>query len=293
MSRFFDVIHELRIRYSIPNMNFGDILQILIIAFVIYQCMIFLKKTQAWTLLKGLVFLIFITLLFHIFNLNVLFWIISRSINLLLIVAVVIFQPELRSALDRIGRKSFIKVLFSGVEDEVEVFDDNSIGDIITACSIMAGEKTGAIIALENEVPLNDFEKTGIGLDAKISKQLILNSFEHNTPLHDGAMIIRGNRIVSATCYFPLSKNSNISKELGTRHRAAIGITEITDCTCIVVSEETGEISVSSKGILEKNVSDSRLRQILEDRRKEYKDADTKKLKFIKELFRHEEHNKK
>ncbi len=291
MTQFLEVLHELKIRYSIPSINFLDLLQIIILAFVFYQGMLFLKRTQAWTLLKGIVLIAIITLIFRILNLNVLYWIISKSFNILLIVAVVIFQPELRSALDKIGRKSFAKVLFSTVENRTKKFSDNDINEIIQACQIMSEENTGALIAIEREVPLNDFEKTGIALDAKITKQLLINAFEHNTPLHDGAMIIRDNRIVAATCYFPLSKNENISKSLGTRHRAAIGITEITDCICIVVSEETGNISVSTKGLLEEDISYDRLRDILVDMTENMAEDNKNKLKILMELFKNEKNS--
>lgn len=285
MSHFFDVIHELRIKYAIPNMNFGDILQIFILAFIVYHALLFLKRTQAWTLLKGIFILAFITLIFKLFNLNVLYWIISKSFNILLIIAIVVFQPELRSGLDRLGRKKIARILFSSVENNNTDISDSDIKEIIDACQIMSDSKTGALIAIENQVPLFDFEQTGIGIDAKISKQLIINSFEHNTPLHDGAMIIRDNRIVAATCYFPLSKNENIRKELGTRHRAAIGITEITDAICIIVSEETGNISVSTKGLLEENIKKDRLYDILSDLKHNYQEQNTYLLKSIKELF--------
>lgn len=285
MSHFFDVIHELRIKYAIPNMNFGDILQIFILAFIVYHALLFLKRTQAWTLLKGIFILAFITLIFKLFNLNVLYWIISKSFNILLIIAIVVFQPELRSGLDRLGRKKIARILFSSVENNNTDISDSDIKEIIDACQIMSESKTGALIAIENQVPLFDFEQTGIGIDAKISKQLIINSFEHNTPLHDGAMIIRDNRIVAATCYFPLSKNENIRKELGTRHRAAIGITEITDAICIIVSEETGNISVSTKGLLEENIKKDRLYDILSDLKHNYQEQNTYLLKSIKELF--------
>ncbi|MDO5695136.1 MAG: diadenylate cyclase CdaA [Eubacteriales bacterium] len=289
MSEIFTKIHEFMIRYSIPTIHIRDIVQILIMAFIIYEAMVFLRKTQAWTLLKGLIFIFLFTVVIKLLHFDVLYWLISRALNLFLIMLVVVFQPELRAGLDRLGRRGVAKALFSMQQKEDNVFNEQSVREITAACAALAKTKTGLLMAIEHEVPLNDLEKTGIALDAKISKQLIMNTFEYNTPLHDGAVIIRGNRIVAATCYFPLSKNINISKSLGTRHRAALGISEITDCTCLVVSEETGHISVANRGILEENITPVRLEEILKTTIEEKAKEKAKKFNFLKGLFEHEE----
>lgn len=290
---FFQVINEIRLKLEIPKIYLGDIIQILILAFIIYNAVIYIKNTQAWTLFKGIIVLLLVSLVIKLLNFNVLFWIISRSFTVLLLMAVVVFQPELRSALDKIGRKKFSKVIFSKVEDYDSSVDENSINEIVDACYKMSSTKTGALIVIEKEVPLNEFVKTGILLDAKISSQLILNTFEHNTPLHDGAMIIRNNRIIAATCYLPLSQNPNIDKDFGTRHRASVGVTEITDAVCIAISEETGKVSVAISGELYNNLNKDKLIEILSSNIVNENQEVNIRFKFIKEFFRNEKNVKK
>lgn len=290
---FFQVINEIRLKLEIPKIYLGDIIQILILAFIIYNAVIYIKNTQAWTLFKGIIVLLLVSLVIKLLNFNVLFWIISRSFTVLLLMAVVVFQPELRSALDKIGRKKFSKVIFSKVEDYDSSVDENSINEIVDACYKMSSTKTGALIVIEKEVPLNEFVKTGILLDAKISSQLILNTFEHNTPLHDGAMIIRNNRIIAATCYLPLSQNPNIDKDFGTRHRASVGVTEVTDAVCIAISEETGKVSVAISGKLYNNLNKDKLIEILSSNIVNENQEVNIRFKFIKEFFRNEKNVKK
>lgn len=292
MSDFFNAVQSFRIRHSIPAIHLGDVIQILILAFIIYEVMAFLKKTQAWTLLKGIIIIFLVTVIIKLLNFEVLYWLVSKSLNVFLIALVVVFQPELRSALDRIGRRGFSKVLFSNTEDGDTTLTTESINEIVAACRELSLTKTGVLMAFENEVPLNDFEKSGIPLDARITRQLVMNAFEHNTPLHDGAMVVRGNRIVAATCYFPLSKSPDIDKALGTRHRAAIGITEITDCICLVVSEETGKISVAERGRLEEGITPARLDEILSGLQKKAEVANEKRFK-LKGLFKHDKSDQK
>jgi diadenylate cyclase len=177
---------------------------------------------------------------------------------------VVILQPELRKALEGIGRKNFFHGLlnFSEATEEGR-FSDKTINEIVRACGEMAKVRTGALIVIEQSHPLTEFERTGIDVDGIVTSQLLINIFEHNTPLHDGAVIIRGDRITSATCYLPLSDNMGIGKELGTRHRAGVGVSEATDSLTIIVSEETGKISVAYEGELERAVDSDRLRERL------------------------------
>lgn len=171
------------------------------------------------------------------------------------IAIIIVFQPELRRALEQLGQKNFITTLFSFESQKAqERFSERVANEIVKATYEMAKVKTGALIVIEQDVALGEYERTGIALDSMISSQLLINIFEHNTPLHDGAIILRGDRIVSATCYLPLSDNLSLSKELGTRHRAAVGISEVCDALTIVVSEETGNVSIAIGGELYRNV---------------------------------------
>ena len=179
----------------------------------------------------------------------------------MVIAIVIVFQPELRRALEQLGQKSFFTSLFSfESQKNQERFSERTANEIVKACYEMAKVKTGALIVIEQNIVLGEYERTGIKLDSLVSSQLLINIFEHNTPLHDGAIIVRGERIVSATCYLPLSDNMGLSKELGTRHRAAVGISEVSDALTIVVSEETGNVSIAIGGELYRNVDAEYLR---------------------------------
>ncbi|MCI5493684.1 MAG: diadenylate cyclase CdaA [Lachnospiraceae bacterium] len=248
-----------------PDMRTTDVVEILIIAFLIYQVMVWIKKTRAWMLLKGIIVILVFVALAGLFQMNTILWIAEKTINVAIIALVVIFQPELRSALEQLGRKKFISSLFSfdfskGGEER---FTDRTINELVKACYEMGKVKTGALIVVENEIMLTEYERTGIALDSLVSSQLLINIFEKNTPLHDGAIIVRGDRVVSATCYLPLSDNMELSKELGTRHRAAVGISEVSDSLTIVVSEETGKVSIASGSELYRNVDAEFLRSKL------------------------------
>ena len=248
-----------------PDMRTTDVVEILIIAFLIYQVMVWIKKTRAWMLFKGIIVILVFVALAGLFQMNTILWIAEKTINVAIIALVVIFQPELRSALEQLGRKKFISSLFSfdfskGGEDR---FTDRTINELVKACYEMGKVKTGALIVVENEIMLTEYERTGIALDSLVSSQLLINIFEKNTPLHDGAIIVRGDRVVSATCYLPLSDNMELSKELGTRHRAAVGISEVSDSLTIVVSEETGKVSIASGSELYRNVDAEFLRSKL------------------------------
>ena len=189
----------------------------------------------------------------------------GKSVNAGIIALVVIFQPELRKALEQLGKKNVIAniVSFDSNKEPSERFSDRTINEVVKACFEMGKVKTGALIVIAMDIPLTEYERTGIVIDSAISSQLILNIFEHNTPLHDGAVIMCGDRITAATCYLPLSDNMERSKELGTRHRAAIGISEVTDSFTIVVSEETGAVSVAQGGRLWRNVDQDVLKKRL------------------------------
>ena len=248
-----------------PDMRTTDVVEILIIAFLIYQVMVWIKKTRAWMLLKGIIVILVFVALAGLLQMNTILWIAEKTINVAIIALVVIFQPELRSALEQLGRKKFISSLFSfdfskGGEER---FTDRTINELIKACYEMGRVKTGALIVIENEIMLTEYERTGIALDSLVSSQLLINIFEKNTPLHDGAIIVRGDRVISATCYLTLSDNMELSKELGTRHRAAVGISEVSDSLTIVVSEETGKVSIASGSELYRNVDAEFLRSKL------------------------------
>ena len=249
-----------------PNVEFSDIAEILIIAFFLYHIILWMKTSRAWTLLKGILVIIIFALIAYLCKFTTILWIAGKTINVALIAVVVIFQPELRKALEQLGNKRYLAGLlqFDDLKDKKEIFSDRTIDELVKASHEMAKHKTGALIVIEQEINLQDYINTGIDIDAFVSNQLLINIFEHNTPLHDGAVIIRGNRIVSATCYLPLSDNMDLSKELGTRHRAGAGISEATDAFVIIVSEETGKVSIAHNGQLVRNVDGEYLRNKLE-----------------------------
>ncbi len=248
----------------VPQINLVDIVEIIILAFCVYHIIVWIKDTRAWVLLKGVIVIVLVWVVAVVFNMDVLLWLYRNVMILGLTALVVIFQPEFRNALEQIGRRSFAS-LTPGTEkdDKKRRYSRKSLEAISTATFAMAKVKTGALIVVEQEIQCRDQEVSGIPLDSEISSQLLINIFEHNTPLHDGAVILRENRIVAATCYLPLSNNFKVSKELGTRHRAALGISEVSDSLTIVVSEETGYVSVAKEGVLERNITKNRLDQML------------------------------
>ncbi len=252
---------------NLPEIHTTDIIEMVIIAFLIYEVMVWIKKTRAWMLFKGLLVILAFVLVAAIFQMSTILWIAERTINVAVIALVIIFQPELRTALEQLGRKKFITSIFSFdfSKSGVDKFSEKTINEMVKASFEMGKVKTGALIVIENEVVLAEYERTGIALDSIVSSQLLLNIFEKNTPLHDGAIIVRGDRIVSATCYLPLSDNMGLSKDLGTRHRAAVGVSEVSDSLTIVVSEETGNISIAVGGVLYRNVDMEFLRDKLKD----------------------------
>ena len=221
-----------------PEMRITDVVEIIIIAFLVYQIMIWIKNTKAWMLLKGVVVLSVFILLAAIFQMHTILWLARNAVTVLATAVIVVFQPELRRALEKLGEKQFILsvVPFDTNRERVR-FSDETIDGIVDAAFSMGKVKTGALIVVEQAIKLTEYESTGIKLDCIVSSQVLINIFEHNTPLHDGAVIIRGNRITSATCYLPLSDNLSLSKELGTRHRAGVGVSEARDSITVIVSE--------------------------------------------------------
>lgn len=274
---------------TIPKVGVTDMVEIVIIAALIYEIMIWIKNTRAWTLFKGIVILIVFVLLAAIFNLNTILWIADKTLNVGIIAAIIVFQPELRRALEQLGRKNFINNIFTfdDSKNTNERFSDRTITELVKATYELAKHKTGALIVIEKEISLTEYVRTGIAIDSEISNQLLINIFEHNTPLHDGAVIIRGDRIVAATCYLPLSDNMELSKELGTRHRAGVGVSETTDSFTIIVSEETGKVSVAEGGKLIRNVDGENLKSELVTLQN--KTVDSKRFK----IWKGRKHNEK
>lgn len=250
-----------------PDVTVTDIVEILIIAFLLYHILVWFKTTRAWTLFKGILVILVFILLAAIFQMNTILWIADKTINVGIIAILVIFQPEMRKALEQLGRKRFISTLFSidNGKNTVERYSERTVNEMVKACYEMGKVKTGALIVIENDVQLGEYERTGIELDSILSSQLLINIFEKNTPLHDGAIIVRGNRVVAATCYLPLSDNLALSKDLGTRHRAAVGISEVSDSMTIVVSEETGKVSLAVEGELYRNIDEEFLKKKLSE----------------------------
>ena len=266
MARIIDLFKTTYDKFNMPDINWTDVIEILVIAFLVYEIMLWIKNTQAWSLLKGLIVILVFLLMAELFEMSTILWIANKLFTIAATVLVVVFQPELRKALEQLGRKNiFAKYInFESNTSEEGRFSDKTIDEIIRGCNEMAKVKTGALIVVEQNSSLSDVERTGIEIDAVVTSQLLINIFEHNTPLHDGAVVIRGNRITYATCYLPLSYNLSLSKELGTRHRAGLGVSENGDSLTIIVSEETGRISFAYDGELKRNVDLETLRHMLE-----------------------------
>ena len=226
-------------KISLPGFGVIDIIEIGLISFFVYQFMAWIKFTRAYTLLKGILIVLGFILVAYIFKMNTILWIFRNLANVLVIGVIVIFQPELRKALEQLGQKKFVSniIPFDSGREVQERFNDKTINELVKACFDMGEVKTGALIVIEEEIRLDEYVRTGINIDGILTSQLLINIFEHNTPLHDGAVIVRGNRVVAATCYLPLSDNMELSKQLGTRHRAGVGISEATDSLTIIVSK--------------------------------------------------------
>ncbi|MCQ2978584.1 MAG: diadenylate cyclase CdaA [Clostridia bacterium] len=258
---------------NLPNIGITDVLDICIVAYLIYKIMLIIRNTRAWALFKGLLMILLVAGIAYVFKFSTVLWIISNTISVGIIAIVIIFQPELRTALEKIGTSNMFKNFFTIEEhNSGEKISIRTIDEIVTGAKQMADAKTGAIIVIEQDVKLGEYEVTGIKLNATVSSELLVNIFEKNTPLHDGAVMVRDNMITYATCYLPLSNNPTINKKFGTRHRAAIGISEISDAIVVVVSEETGAISIATNGELKQNIVREHLRnEIIASVKKEKK----------------------
>lgn len=267
MERFTAFADKYLSAVHIPNyIKVTDIVEILIISFLVYQIMVWIKNTKAWAFLKGvLIILVFIGVA-ACFHMTTILWIAENVISVAAIAVVIIMQPELRKALEELGSKNFLSTVlpFETAHKDGGRYTDRTVNEIVRACFEMGRVRTGALIVMEQTNSLSEYERTGIAVDGLVTSQLLINIFEHNTPLHDGAVIVRGERITSATCYLPLSDNRDLSKELGTRHRAAVGISEATDSLTLVVSEETGYVSVAYKGELYRDLDADGVKEKIE-----------------------------
>lgn len=241
------------------SVGLTDILDILIVTFLIYKLIGFIRETRAEQLAKGLLLLVVATILSDICHLYTLHWILSGLMTVGLIAVVVIFQPELRRVLEYLGRSKFARVVTEVEKDEAK----RMVSQLVEAIENMSSSRTGALIVIEREISLNDITETGTTVDATISSQLVENIFYEGSPLHDGAMIIRDDRIHAAGCVLPLTQNKSLSKDLGTRHRAGIGITENSDALVIIVSEETGIISMAQNGKLTRFLDGKKIEKTL------------------------------
>lgn len=240
----------------LTEIRIKDIIDILIVSYVIYQLILLVRGTRAIQLLKGIVVVVLAWALSIWFNLNTLQWMMNQMFTFGVLAVIIIFQPELRRALEQLGRGK----LFRGSSSSDEEHDVTSrISHILKAVNHLSKRKIGALIVFERETGLNDYLESGIPLEAQITSELLINIFIPNTPLHDGAVIIRKHQIMAAGCYLPLSENPFISKELGTRHRAAIGMSEVCDAICVVVSEETGQVSLAINGQIVRDIKEESL----------------------------------
>lgn len=250
--------------FDFPKINAIDVLEIIIISFLVYNILVWIKNTRAWMLMRGIIVIVLFCLIAVVFRMTTILWIVGKTINVAVIAVIIVFQPELRRALESLGRKNFLTSIFNFDSQKNQArFSDRTVNEITKASFEMGRVKTGALIVIEQDMRLTEYERTGIELDSLVSSQLLINIFEHNTPLHDGAIIVRGDRIVAATCYLPLSDNMDLSKDLGTRHRAAVGVSEVSDALVVVVSEETGNVSVAFGGNIFRNMDAENLKRKL------------------------------
>lgn len=248
---------------NVYRITINDIIDIAIVAYIFYKIFMFIKDTRAEQVFKGIILLLLATSLSEAFKLHTLNWILLRTLDLGFIAALIIFQPELRAGLEHIGRTNFNIFLKSN-----NVSDENLntiIEEIVEALYSLSRQKIGALIIMERQTKIGEIINTGTSVDGEVSRQLLINIFIPNTPLHDGAVVIRESKIKAAACFLPLTESKDLSKDLGTRHRAAVGVSEVSDCISLIVSEETGDVSIAKSGKLYRNVSKERMINILKN----------------------------
>ena len=277
LDSFFSAFNQFR------TISFIDILDILIVAYIIYRVMKLLKDTSAERLIKGIIILVGIMLLASMLHLTMISWLLRNALSVGVFAVVVIFQPELRRLLEQIGKGNFSRLIVpADAPDEVE----SMITATVSACADMSRTKTGALIVFERRERLGEIISTGTMVDAAPSAELIKNIFFKNSPLHDGAMIVRAGRVCAAGCVLPLSGNQSLSRDLGTRHRAAVGMSESADSVLVVVSEETGSISVAIGGMLKRHLSPDMLRKLLENELLDSEKQEKSRLAAIRDMWK-------
>ena len=277
LDSFFSAFNQFR------TISFIDIIDILIVAYIIYRIMKLLKDTSAERLIKGIIILVGIMLLASMLHLTMISWLLQQALNVGLFAIVVVFQPELRRLLEQIGKGNFSRLIVpADAPDEVE----SMITATVSACADMSRTKTCALIVFERRERLGEIISTGTMVDAAPSAELIKNIFFKNSPLHDGAMIVRAGRVCAAGCVLPLSGNQSLSRDLGTRHRAAVGMSESADSVLVVVSEETGSISVAIGGMLKRHLSPDMLRKLLENELLDSEKQEKSRLAAIRDMWK-------
>ncbi len=281
IQRITEFTSEYLSAFRVPHVGILDILEILILTFLIYQLMIMIKNARAWTFMKGIAVVVVFLGVAVFLNMSTIIWVAEKLLTLVAIAIIVALQPEIRRMIEQIGEKNIFQELLSfNYKTEQGRFSDKTVDEIVKASFEMGKVRTGALMVIEQKSPLVEYERTGIVVDGVVTSQLLINIFEHNTPLHDGAVIVRGDRVVSATCYLPLTDGRTLSKDLGTRHRAGVGISELTDSLTIIVSEETGKVSTAYKGELKYNLTPDALREqlvMVQDKPKEEKNGKFRK----------------
>lgn len=252
-SGFLDIIFR---------MTINDIVDISIVAYIFYKIFMFIKDTRAEQVLKGILFLLVATQLSETFKLHTLYWVLVNALEIGFLAAVIIFQPELRAGLEHIGRAKFNFFIKNSLNTPEESLN-KTIEEIVESLYSLSRQKIGALIIMERHTKIGEIINTGTSIDGEVSRQLLINIFIPNTPLHDGAVVIRDSQVKAAACFLPLTESKDLSKDLGTRHRAAIGVSEVSDCISLIVSEETGDVSIAKSGKLYRNISKDRMTNIL------------------------------
>lgn len=255
LNSFFNDFFNIIMKISIP-----DILDIAIVAYIFYKIFMFIKDTRAEQVFKGIILFVVIVQVSDLLKLHTLSWLLKNTLEIGMIAAI-IFQPELRAGLERIGRTRL--TFFGKNVNSSEETLNRTIEEIVESLYSLSRQKIGALIVMERDTKINEIINTGTVIDSEISRQLLINIFIPNTPLHDGAVVIRDTRIKAAACFLPLTETKDLSKDLGTRHRAGIGISEVSDCITLIVSEETGGVSIAKSGKLYRDISKERMTNIL------------------------------
>ncbi len=258
------------------NIQIKDFVDILIVSYIFYNLYLLIKETRAEQLMKGIVILLFITKAAEFLRFQLLSWLLNNTVKAGMFALLIVFQPELRRILEHLGQTKLLSRNIKGEPDTV----DKMIDELVAGTASLSRQKIGALIVLERKTGINEIIQTGTYIDGEVSRQLLINIFIPNTPLHDGAVIIRKNKVIAAGCFLPLTENKYLKQELGTRHRAALGISERSDCLSLVVSEETGGISIAQSGKLYKSLSEDTLRSLL---KKGLKEEQSKHTFFKKE----------